>query len=169
MKHAKRMILVPEDAFARFEQKLKLETSPLLNNMMQKETEMSDILQRKDIEDDEKQKLYYANLERYMNIMQQKSKEIPTVQLATNNDESDKTEITPQETSKLSDSVIVENVPRTMRPQAIAILNRLKTRSDVISWDENGQVRLNNVDIPHSNISDMISDAVRKRKHCTER
>ena len=74
MKHAKRMILVPEDAFARFEQKLKLETSPLLNNMMQKETEMSDILQRKDIEDDEKQKLYYANLERYMNIMQQKSK-----------------------------------------------------------------------------------------------
>ena len=74
MKHAKCMILVPEDTFARFEQKQKLETSPLVNNMMQKDTEMSDILQRKDIEDDEKQKLYYANLERYMNIMQQKSK-----------------------------------------------------------------------------------------------
>ncbi len=42
--------------------------------MMQTDTEKSDILQRKDIEDDEKQKLYYANLERYMNIMQQKAK-----------------------------------------------------------------------------------------------
>ncbi len=48
------MILVPEDTFARFEQKQKLKTSPLVNNMMQKDTEMSDILQRKDIEDDEK-------------------------------------------------------------------------------------------------------------------
>ncbi len=48
------MILVPEDTLARFEQKQKLETSPLVNNMMQKDTEMSDILQRKDIEDDEK-------------------------------------------------------------------------------------------------------------------
>ena len=104
--------------------------------MMQTDTEMSDILQRKDIEDDEKQKLYYANLERYMNIMQQKSKEIPTVQLATNYDESNKTEITPQETSKLSDSVIVENVLKTMRSRAIAILNRLKTRPDAISWDD---------------------------------
>ena len=147
MKHVKCVILVPEDTFPRFEQKQKLETSPLVNNMMQKDTEMSDILQRKDIEDDEKQKLYYANLERYMNIMQQKSKEIPTVQLATNYDESNKTEITPQETSKLSDSVIVENVLKTMRSRAIAILNRLKTRPDAISWDENGQVRLNNVNI----------------------
>ncbi len=128
--------------------------------MMQKETEMSDILQRKDIEDAEKQKLYYANLERYMNIMQQKSKEIPTVQLATNNDDSNKTEITPQEMSKLSDLVILENVPRTMRPQAIAILNRLKTWSDVISWDKDGQVRLNNVDIPYSNICFLLSFCV---------
>ncbi len=70
-----------------------------------------------------------------MNIMQQKSKEIPTVQLATNYDESNKTEITPQETSKLSDLVIVKNVPKTMRSRAIAILNRLKTRPDAISWD----------------------------------
>ena len=67
--------------------------------------------------------------------------------MATNNDKSDKTEITPQETSKLSDSVIVENVLKTMRSRAIAILNRLKTRPDAISWDENGQVRLNNVNI----------------------
>ena len=30
MKHAKRMILVPEDVYARFEQKQKIESSPLV-------------------------------------------------------------------------------------------------------------------------------------------
>ena len=56
----KRMILVPEDAYARFEQKQKLETSPIVKNMMKTDTEMSDTLQRMDINDAEKQKLYYA-------------------------------------------------------------------------------------------------------------
>ena len=57
MNHAKRMILVPEDVFARFEQKQKLETSPLVTNMIQKDTEMSNILQRTDMDDADKQKL----------------------------------------------------------------------------------------------------------------
>ena len=44
MKHAKRMILVPEDVYARFEQKQKLETSPIMKNMINTDTDMTDIL-----------------------------------------------------------------------------------------------------------------------------
>ena len=62
MKHAKRMILVPEDVYARFEQKQKLETSPIMKNMINTDTDMTDILKRTDVDDTEKQKLYYANL-----------------------------------------------------------------------------------------------------------
>ena len=76
----KRRILVPEDAYARFEQKQKLETSPIMKNMIN--TDMTDILQRTDVDDTEKQKLYYANLERYLNLRQQKDSQIPTVQIA---------------------------------------------------------------------------------------
>ena len=75
----KRMILVPEDAYARFEQKQKLETSPIMKNMINTDTDMTDILQRTDVDDTEKQKLYYANLERYLNLRQQKDSQIPTV------------------------------------------------------------------------------------------
>ncbi len=50
----KRMILIPEDAYARFEQKQKLETSPIVQNMMKTDTEMLDTLQRMDINDAEK-------------------------------------------------------------------------------------------------------------------
>ena len=67
----KRMILVPEDAYARFKQKQKLETSPIMKNMINTDTDMTDILQRTDVDDTEKQKLYYANLEKY-DLRQQK-------------------------------------------------------------------------------------------------
>ena len=53
------MVLVPEDVLNRFEQKQKLETAPIVNNMLQKDIEMSGILYRKDLSDDEKQKLYH--------------------------------------------------------------------------------------------------------------
>jgi len=53
MKRAKRMILVPEDVFNRFEQKQRLETSPIASNMMQKDTEMSKLLYREDLNDNE--------------------------------------------------------------------------------------------------------------------
>jgi hypothetical protein len=164
MKHAKRMILVPEDVFGRFEQKQKLETSPILTNMMKTDTEMSNVLQRPDMEDAEKQKLYYTNLERYLNLKQQKDSEIPTVQLATKNSEDDENKKPPETVNTLPDSLIVNNVPTTMRQRATAILNRLKTRPDIVSWDEIGQVKLDGLNIPDSNISDLISDAVRGRK-----
>ena len=71
------MILVPEDMYARFEQKQKIESLPLVKNMMNSGREMSDVLQRTDIPDSEKQKLYNANLERYMNLQQQKDSQSP--------------------------------------------------------------------------------------------
>ena len=42
---------------------------------------------------------------------------------------------------------------------------RLKEREDAITWDERGQVILKGALIPKSNISDLISDAMRSRKH----
>ena len=52
-----------------------------------------------------------------------------------------------------------------MRPRATAILNRLKERPDVITWDKTGEVKLEGENIPQSNISDLISDALRARKN----
>ena len=78
----KRMILVPEDAYSRFEQKQKLETSPIINKMINTDTDMTNILQRTDVDDTEKQKMYYANPERYLNLRQQKDSEIPTIRIA---------------------------------------------------------------------------------------
>ena len=157
------MILVPEDAYARFEQKQKLETSPIMKNMINTDTDMTDILQCTDVDDTEKQKLYYANLERYLNLRQQKDSQTPTIQIVPSATSSE--EPSPQNNAQLSDEVVVEHIPKTMRPRATAILNRLKERPDVVTWDKTGEVKLEGENIPQSNISDLISDALRARKN----
>ena len=159
----KRMISVPEDVYAKFEQRQKLETSPIMKNMINTDTDMTDILQRTDVDDTEKQKLYYANLERYLNLRQQKDSQTPTVHIASSATSSE--EPSPQNNAQLSDEVVVEHIPKTMRPRATAILNRLKERPDVITWDKTGEVKLEGENIPQSNISDLISDALRARKN----
>ena len=65
----------------------------------------------------------------------------------------------------LSTEMIVRGIPKTMKTRAQALLAHLKEREDVITWDDMGQVLLNGVLIPKSNISDLISDAMRPRKH----
>ena len=55
MKHAKRMLLVPEDVLARLERKQKQEMSPLVTNLMNVNENMEEILRRMDINDGEKQ------------------------------------------------------------------------------------------------------------------
>ena len=66
---------------------------------------------------------------------------------------------------ELSDDIIVRGIPKTMRTRALALLERLRARADVISWDDMGQVKIDGVLIPKSNISDLVSSAMRSRKN----
>ena len=70
----------------------------------------------------------------------------------------------PQEDT-LSAEMIVRGIPKTMKTRAEALLAHLKERGDVITWDDMGQVLVDGVLIPKSNISDLVSDAMRSRKH----
>ena len=66
---------------------------------------------------------------------------------------------------ELSDDIIVRGIPKTMRTRALALLERLRARADAISWDDMGQVKIDGVLIPKSNISDLVSSAMRSRKN----
>ena len=60
---------------------------------------------------------------------------------------------------------MIEPIPKYIRPRATALLNRLKARPDVITWDKTGQIKIEGQSIPNSNISDLVSDALRSRKN----
>ena len=77
----------------------------------------------------------------------------------------DSTAIPYRDVESLSDDMIVRGIPKNMKTRAQALLARLKEREDAITWDDMGQVFLNGTLIPKSNISDLISDAMRSRKH----
>ena len=70
-----------------------------------------------------------------------------------------------EETDSLSVEMIVRGIPKSMKSRADALLAHLKEREDIITWDEMGQVLLNGVLIPKSNITDLVSDAMRYRKN----
>ena len=147
------MVLVPEEAIQRYEQRQRLETSPLMGTMMHKDTQISNILQQDDVPDDEKQKLFNTYFERFLELRRQKETPTPV--------KKEEQRAEPQ----LSDDDVVESIPKTMRPRATALLSRLKAKPDVITWDKTGQVKIEGETIPGSNISDLVSDAMRSRKN----
>ena len=155
----KRVVLVPEDAVNRYEQRQRLETSPIMSNMMHKDTQMSNVLQCDGMSDDQKQKLLNAKVERYLELKQQKDSQIPSVRVVKDEKEQSLPE------PAMSNADVVDSIPPYIRQRATSLLNRLKTRPEVITWDKTGQMKIERETIPNSNISDLVSDAMRSRKN----
>ena len=59
---------------------------------------------------------------------------------------------------------IIDSVPKMVQNRAKLLIQKLKDHSDVISWNDNGQLVLDGSTIPNSNIVDLVNDVMRKRK-----
>ena len=70
-----------------------------------------------------------------------------------------------EDEGSMSIEMIVRSIPKSMKKRAEALLAHLKEREDVITWDDMGQVLVDGVLIPRSNITDLVSDAMRSRKN----
>ena len=134
----KRMVLIPEERLLRYERRDK-ETNEVPEEIIQRGGED---------DDDEMVRGIPKNMKAGAKTLLKRLKE--------KEDDEDES---------LTTEMIVRGIPKTMKTRAIALLDRLKERRDVITWDDKGQVTLNRVFIPKSNISDLISDAMRPRKH----
>ena len=94
---------------------------------------------------------------------EERDKQKPEIMYGRGEKEEDSTPY--RDVESLSDEMIVRGIPKNMKTRAQALLARLKEREDAITWDARGQVILKGTLIPKSNISDLISDAMRPRKH----
>ena len=70
-----------------------------------------------------------------------------------------------EDEESMSIEMIVRSIPKSMKKRAEALLAHLKEREDVITWDDMGQVLVDGVLIPRSNITDLVSDVMRPRKN----
>ena len=121
----KRMVLVPEDAVNHYEQRQRLETSPIVSNMMPKATQMLNVLQCDGMSDDQKQKLFNAELERYSELRQQKDSQIPSLRVVKDEKEQSLPELA------MSNTDVVDSMPPYIRQRATNPIKN-KTRSDYV-------------------------------------
>ena len=59
-----------------------------------------------------------------------------------------------------TDKQIIDSVPNTMQNRAKLLIQKLKDHSDVISWNDSGQLVLDGSTIPNSNIVDLVNDVM---------
>ena len=125
---------------------------------------MNDWLEKDDVLEDAKATMYAQQLQR---VNQLKNKvfrpESSPVQMTTQAEQtmpSESDSVTPSQQLSATDKQIMDSVLKTMQNRAKLLIQKLKDHSDVISWNDNGQLVLEGSVVPSSNIVDLVNDVM---------
>lgn len=160
MEHARKMVLIAPEAIERLKQS-NTESGDITSHL---DDDMKAALNSR-LPDHEKWTLYQQVLQRYLHFKNQQrgpiqmsiTEDLPAT---PNNDN-----IEEKRYEDVDDTtVIIDTLPKTYRSKAKLLLQRLMADKSV-TWNKLGSVSINNVEIPNSNITDLIGDVLRPRKH----
>ena len=142
--------------------------SPNLRKYYEARQEMNDWLEQYDMPEDTKATMYAQQLQRVNQLKNQVFRPEPSpVQMITHTEQtmtSESDSATPSQQLNATDKQIIDSVPKTMQNRAKLLVQKLKDHSDVISWNDNGQLVLEGSIVPNSNIVDLVNDVMQKRK-----
>ena len=175
MNHTKRMVLVPENTLERLQQRQQILTPPVTQTLKNLDSEMGDILSSKQLDDEQKAKLYNQVLQRYLTYYDQRKGQPLHVKLTTSKQvETPKPDEESKETSKESTEVetipsaveeeVIESVPKLYKAAARQLLDKIKQNRDVLHWNEKGELKYENKPISGSHVVDLVNDILRHRK-----
>ena len=168
---ARKMVLVPENYLSSMHQHQKIQTTPAVKTLGELDTEMSGILSRHDIGDDEKVKLYNQAMQKYQEFdRQRKVKEPIAVKLVSSDEDKNKSK---EPTEKIVDTnpmqlqmeqEIIDSVPKIAKNKAKLFINKLKQNKNVMFWNERGELTYDGKPVPGTNIVDLVRDTMSERK-----
>ena len=142
--------------------------SPNLQKYYEAGQEMNDWLEKDDVPEDTKATMYAQQLQRVNQLKNQVIRPEPSpVQMITRTEQtmtSESGNATSSQQINATDKQIINSVPKTMQNRAKLLIQKLKDHSDIISWNDNGQLVLEGSIVPNSNIVDLVNDVMRKRK-----
>ena len=128
---------------------------------------MNDWLEKDDMPQDTKATMYAQQLQRVNQLKNQVFRLEPSpVQMITQTERtmtSESDSITPSKQLNATDKQIIDSVPKTMQNNVKLLIHKLKDHSDIISWNDNGQLVLEVSIVPNSNIVDLVNDVMQKR------
>ena len=155
--------MVPQSLLNTIEQKQKEQTAPLTTNLVRLRGEMDEVLRddASSISDDEKAKAYTQSLQRYLAYKEQQNDNPLAVKVLPVNSPV----ATPQSRFSDLEEEIIHSAPVNLKTRAKLLLKKLKANSDVVSWNNNGEVSFGSGDpLKGSNILDLTLDSLRERK-----
>ena len=175
MNHTKRMVLVPENTLERLKQRQQILTPPVTQTLKNLDSEMTDILSSKQLDDDEKAKLYNQVLQRYLTYYDQRKGQPLHVKLTTpkpvetpmpeeESKETTKVSTEAETTSSAVEQEVIKSVPKLYKVGARQLLDKIKENRNVLHWNERGELLYEDKPIPGSHVVDLVNDILRHRK-----
>ena len=169
MEYAKKMALVDPRLLERLQQRP--QGSMAERAMVRLDNAMEDILNRQDVPEDAKVKLYQQVLQRHLTY--DDKREPAKVQLVVKRPalpsamgELEKEPLATQKENEM-DSIeeeIVESAPKNAKSKVQLLLKRMKQDPN-LGWTERGELMVNGSVIPNTQINDLVQDVLRKRKN----
>ena len=157
MEHVKRLVLVPEHMAENTTERKPL--VPLLTSQVNHlDGEMSSLLKRQDVTEDEKARLYSQILQRYLGYYDKRMSQPVRVSVVASKPTTEKPATQPEPVD-LPDNVeadIMESVPPTMKTRARQLVKKLKENKDLITWDDKAQLVYEGKPIPGSNVVNLV-------------
>ena len=126
--------------------------SPNLRKYYEARQEMNDWLEKDDVPEDTKATMYAQQLQRVNQLKNQVFRPEPSpVQMITRTEQtmtSESDKATSSQKLNATDKQIIDSVPKTMQNRAKLLIQKLKDHSDVVSWNNNGQLVLEGLSCP---------------------
>lgn len=158
------MVLVRENTLERLQQRQQILTPPIAQTLRNLDSEMTDILSSKVLDDEQKAKLYNQVLQRYLSYYDQRKGQPLHVKISTPRAvETPK----PEENEQPTEEPVPENlesVPKIYKAGAIQLLDKIKEHQDVLHWNDKGELLYDTKPITDSHLVDLVNDTLRHRK-----
>ena len=170
MEYAKKMALIEPRLLESLQQQQQQSChdhqpqSMLEQKLCQLDQAMQQVLDRKDVSQEEKLKLYHQILQKY--LLYKDKVEPMTVKVIGEPSlpEPHIIALPPvEETQESLEAEIIQSAPKNLRHKASVLLRRLK-QDDNIAWNTKGELVYKGDVIPNTHIHDLVQDVLRKRK-----
>ena len=135
----------------------------LEEKLCQLDQAMQHILNRKDVSQEEKLKLYHQILQKYL-LYKDKAEPMTVKVVGEPSLPEPLTIPSPAEQTQESlEAEIIHSAPKNLRHKASVLLRRLK-QDDNIAWNTKGELVYKGDVVPNTHIHDLVQDVLRKRK-----
>ena len=126
MNHTRRMVLVPENTLERLQQRQQILTPTVTQTLKNLDSEMGDILASKQLDDEEKAKLYNQMLRRYLTYYDQRNGQPLHVKLTTPKLIIETSKPDENEATTAVEQEVMKNVPKIYKAGARQLLDKIK-------------------------------------------